>query len=412
MGYGDVVYGGNKKGVNQAASPKPPVVQNNASGSSPAAVAAMIQNYQPPVTLTPKPAPVTVPAADTQQPQQQQVAAPASLVSTYTKKETGGRVVTYAVYSDGSQKEMSSYTDKSAGDAVREMFNLVGLDEKFTNALVGTIDNIYTNNVDPSSSQILSAVYNSDAYKTRFKANEVIKQRIASGQSRPGDAMLTPKEYIDLENQYRQIMQSAGMPEGFYDQTDDFTNLIANGISAAEMQSRVQTASDALNKADSNTKNALQQFYGLSNSDLVAYMLDPTRALPILNGREFKNSAYGLNSATELANAYSTAQVGGSALRQGVEADYGLSSEIAQAGKQQYADNAFATAAEQNADVQRLGKMYGASMDFRDLVKESLDLTGGAASARQRKKFASKERAAFGGSSAINKNSLSSMQDV
>lgn len=338
-------------------------------------------------------------------------APPRTLTSTQTKRTYGGVVQVIAYYSDGSQEVIDSYTDRSAGEDAAAIFRNAGLDPAFIDRLMATIDQVYATNIDPSEGQILNTIYNSDAYKQRFKANEAIRQRIADGQGRPGDRMLSPKEYIDLENTYRTALQQRSMPEGFYDSPDDFTNLIANSISAAEFSSRVDTAASALNQADQSVVSSLQNFYNLTKSDLVAYLLDPTRAEPILNARA-SQSPFGLNSADELQRIYSTAEVGGMAGRQGLGVGRELAEEIVDLGKADRADEAFQMAGAVEPDLQRLGSLYGESLDFKDLVKETLNLSGGVESGRRRRKFASRERAAFSEQSALDSRSLRRMQDV
>jgi len=336
-----------------------------------------------------------------------------TLVGTKEVYDYNGVVKTMNIWSDGSTDENEALrrTETSAGDDVKEIFRAAGLDENFINSLVSTIDSVYATNVKPTASQIQVAINTSDAYKQRFKGNEAIRQRMAGGQGRPGDRLLSPAEYIALERTYRTIFADNEMPAGYYDNVDDFANLIGNSVSAAELQSRVDTAKSALREADNATLNTLQQYYNLSQGDLVAYLLDPTRAMPILEGRQTQGQ-YGLNSREELQRQYATAQVGGAAARQGLEAGQALSEEIVQQGKGQYAEQAFAQAGAENENVKRLGSLYGEPLDFKDMVKETLSLTGGVEAGKKRRKFASKERAAFGGQSALDKSSLSRRQDV
>jgi hypothetical protein len=321
-----------------------------------------------------------------------------TVVSVYTRRGYNGLVETVQVKSDGSTSVIDSYTDKSAGEDAAEIFRAAGLNPEFVNSLMGVINNVYATNIMPTSAQIMSSIYNSDAYKQRFAGNEVIRKRIEDGKGRPGDRMLSPKEYIDAENTYRTILQDAGMPEGYYDTPDDFNNLIGNSVSAAEFKSRVDTAFDALNTADQFTVDTLRQYYGLSNSDLAAYLLDPTKATPVLEGKQMAG-AFGLNSRTELQKMYESSEVG-------------MSEEIVDAGKAGQAEEAFAQAGAANDNLKRLGSIYGQPMDFKDLVKESLSLAGGVESGKKRRKFASKERAAFGGQGALDAKSLSRMSDV
>lgn len=336
----------------------------------------------------------------------------ATVVNVYSKKELGGWIRTYRVWSDGREEVISEERNRSAGEAVQEMFQVVGLDAAFAASLTSVIDNLYNTNIDPNRAQILNAVYNSDAYKQRFKANEVIRKRLADGQGRPGDRMLNPAEYIAAENTYKEILQNADMPEGYYDTPDDFTNLISNSISASEFKSRVDTAYDALNYEDQSVVNSLQNYYNLTRSDLVAYLLDPSRAMPVLQGRAAASGAFGMNNRTELEKMYRSAKVGGAADRQGLDVGRSMSEEIVDLNKDDQADSAFAAAGAADNDLQRLGKLYGESMDFKDLVRESLNLSGGVTSGRKRRKFASRERAAFSQQGALDKRSLSRMTDV
>jgi len=339
------------------------------------------------------------------------VAAPTA-IGVYQKR-VGQFMVTYERMSNGTDREIDRVRERSAGDDVQAMFTAAGLNKEFVDQLVGIINGMYEQTVAPTQGEMLNAIYNSEPYKQRFSANEIIRQRLSGGQGRPGDRLLSPKEYIDLENTYRTIFQDAQMPTGFYDAPDDFNTLISNSISASELQSRVTTAADALQKADPATINSLSRYYNLTQGDLVAYLLDPAKAMPVLEGvsRRAEN-VNGLNSRVDLQRMYESAQVGGSAERQGMSVDKGMSEEIVDLGKADRADEAFAVAGAQEMDVRRLGKLYDQPLDFKDLVKESLTLTGGVESGKKRRKLASKERAAFGGQSALDRTSLRKMQDI
>ena len=363
------------------------------------------------ITTTGTPEPPAVPTPENPTP-----AGPAgpavSVVRQYTKRLLGGWVVTYNVMSDGTEYEADRFKDTAARDSVLTMFRAAGLDEAFTNALIGIIDNVYNTNIAPTESQILSSIYSSEPYKVRFSGNEAIRKRIADGKGRPGDRLLNPREYMDLEATYRTILSDADMPTGFYDSPDDFTNLISNSVSAAEFKSRVSTAYDALNNADEYSKQALKDFYQLTDSELVAYLLDPAKATPILEGRQMRTNEFGLNNRTDLQSMYDASKVGGSASRLGLGADRLLSEEIVDSGQADKAADAFGDAASVDKDLRRMGKLYGTELDYKDLIRENLNLAGGAASGRKRKKLASKERAAFDSQSSIDKTSLTRQRDV
>lgn len=333
------------------------------------------------------------------------------LIGTTTKREPGGWLVTYGVDENGDLTEITRDRDTSAMDAVLAMFRNAGLDETFAASLTKIIEAVYASSAAPTEAEMLNAIYNSEPYKKRFAGNEAIRKRIADGKGRPGDRLLNPREYMDLESTYRQILQDNGMPTGFWDSPDDFATLISEGISPAEMKERVETARQALYDADEFTRQQLKEFYGLSDSDLVAYLLDPTKAEPLLSS-PIRVNEYGVNNVQDLRTAYDTAAVGGMAERLGLDSDRALSEEIVKSGQKNKAQDAIGAAASLDKDMTRLGKLYGTQLDYRDVVRENLDLAGGAESGRKRRKLASRERAAFAGSGALNRKSLSREEDI
>lgn len=327
-------------------------------------------------------------------------AAKPKVVGVRTVRKTGGIVETVEVMSDGSQgKVVDTYKDFGARDSVMKMFENTGLGKDFITSLVDTIDKVYEENIMPTDEQILNTIYNSDAYKTRFAANEAIKKRMADGKGMPGDRLLTPKEYIQTEEQYRTIIQEAGLPTGFYDTQDDFTKLIENSISAAELVERVNIAKNVLQNADQQIKDSLKNYYGLSDNDMVAYLLDKDKAFSLIDSR-FKYTT------EEAKQMYTAAEVGGAATRAGLGATRGFAEEITAAGKAGSAEEAFQTTARQQKDYARLLGLYGETAGEEDLARQQLALAGGTEIALKTKKLASKERAKFATRSAIDRGSL------
>lgn len=327
-----------------------------------------------------------------------------TMVGQITRRQTGGIVQVVSLFSDGSEKVVDEYKDFSARDSVMKMFENTGLGQSFLDSLMKSIDQVYADNVAPTDAQILNSIYNSDAYKTRFAANEVIKARMAKGEGRPGDRLLTPAEYVKTEAAYREIMSEADMPPGFYDQPEDFTKFIAElGTSVSEITERVNIAKQALQNADNNIKQALKDYYGLTENDMVAYLLDPEKAFEVVNSR-FRYST------VEAREMYTKAEVGGAALRAGMQGGVSekFAEEITKAGKANLAEEAFQRSARQQEDYQRLMGLYGEKATTEDLARESLALAGGADIGIKTKKLASKERAQFQKRGAIDRTSLGS----
>jgi hypothetical protein len=116
---------------------------------------------------------------------------------------------------------------------------------------------------------LLSSVRDTTEYKTRFKGNET---RRAAGLPE-----LSPFDYVGLENSYRDTLRANSLPKGFYDTQDDFANFIGKDISSNELNARVSQGYNAVMQAEPGTKAELKQLYGLSDGDIAAFFIDPTR---------------------------------------------------------------------------------------------------------------------------------------
>jgi len=330
------------------------------------------------------------------------MAQPAKPTVAYEKtvRKTGGVVEVYQVMSDGTIGNMvDSYTDFGARDSVLKMFENTGLGKAFMDSLMDSIDSVYRDNIMPTDAQVLNSIYDSEAYKTRFAANETIAQRMKDGKGRPGDKLLTPFEYIQAEAGYRRILSEAGLPAGFYDTQDDFRRLLENSVSAAELTDRVNIARNALQNADVNTKKALKDYYGMSEGEMAAYLLDSEKAFDIINSKFRYTTA-------EAQQMYGAAEIGGAALRANQMSDKAFAEEIYKSGKGAQAEGAFQSAAANQADYSRLTNLYGEQSGTEDLAREELALAGGANVTIKKKRLASKERAMFAQKSAIDATSL------
>ena len=172
---------------------------------------------------------------------------------------------------------------KDARKTIEAVMSKYGLSANLANKLYaiyarGEVD---VNNPDA----LIFAIRGEEEYKTRFAANT-----LRSNPNRKGGplAELDPASYLALENDYRRLLQSNGLPPGFYDSNEDFTALLAGDVSPQELQTRVQQGFRAVQDADPEVLEALRRFYpeiGGDEASLAAYFLDPERAAPILTRR-------------------------------------------------------------------------------------------------------------------------------
>ena len=121
---------------------------------------------------------------------------------------------------------------------------------------------------------LIFALKEQEAYKKRFAANERRKSL--------GFKELSPSTYIALEKSYKDTLAANGLPQGFYDSPDDFEKLIGGDVSVAELNNRLKDAYTVVRDASPEVKNKMAEMYGVTDGDLLAYVIDPDRARPLM----------------------------------------------------------------------------------------------------------------------------------
>ena len=160
-------------------------------------------------------------------------------------------------------------------DQVQALFTTYGIikaGDPASDALLATIKNLAMSGAGADT--ISLQLQQSDAYKARFAGNEI---RRAAGLN-----VLSPAEYIATENAYDQILRASGVPTGFYNSSAEKAKLIGADVSASELQSRVDLAAKSISGADPFYTQQLKNLYGLSQGDMIAHVLDPAAAMPLL----------------------------------------------------------------------------------------------------------------------------------
>lgn len=264
--------------------------------------------------------------------------------------------------STGQYEKLLQGENRDAFMALNSLFKQYGL-----GSLAGKIYEYVKNGYGADTISIL--LQDTPEYKKRFAANEA---RVKAGMS-----VLSPAEYIAVENSYRQIMRQSGLPEGFYDTNDDFTQWISGDMSPTELQNRVDLATQATALANPAYKAALKQM-GLSDGELAAYFLDPDRAIPFLQ----KTAA--------------TAAVGAEALQRGLQFDQAYSEQLATMGiSREQAAQGYAKIADEFSDLGTLAQVYGGQWTQR-MAEEDV-FVGGTKASQERERLVSREKGAFSG---------------
>ena len=277
---------------------------------------------------------------------------------------------------------------QSAYDILFNEFSAYGL-----GGLVEDVKYLLQSDVSPS--QFALELKNTKSYKDRFAANE---NRIKSGLR-----ALSPAEYIGLEDQYQEIMRNYGLPAAYYTKDGTgkqvgFEKFIAGDVSAVELEDRIGTAQKRVLYANPEVSAALKQFYpDISNGDILAYTLDPTKGLEDIK-RKVTAAEIG-GAAMTPKNAAGQQILTTSEARAMQLAGYGVDKAQATQGY-----SAIGSGLQRGSE---LASIYGQSPYTQTTAEEEVfKLSGQTEAEKQRKKITGLEKAAFGGQTGLTSGAL------
>ena len=282
----------------------------------------------------------------------------------------------------GGPTSIAKTQNKSAFDLITLELKNLGLE-----SLIQPLANIFAEGIDDADS-IRLALAGTEAYKTRFKANE---ERIKAGLR-----SLSPAEYIRLEDQYQEVMRNYGLPASYYtkDATGKqvgFEKFISGDVSAVELEDRIATAQKRVINANPQVSEALKQFYpDITSGDILAYTLDPTKGLE------------------DIKRKVTAAEIGGAALQSGLKTGMARAEELGKYG----VDKAMATEGYSTigAGLQRgseLASIYKQDPYTQTTAEEEVFRLSGAQEARRkRQKITGLEKATFGGQTGLTSGAL------
>jgi hypothetical protein len=262
----------------------------------------------------------------------------------------------------GQYEKLLTGASRDAFAALQTMFNRFGL-----GSLAGKIYDYAKQGYGADTITLL--LQDTPEFKQRFAANDA---RIKAGLP-----ALNPQDYLNTEDAYRQVLQDAGLPKGFYDNPADFQKWIAGGVSPTEIKNRVDVATAETVNFDAVAKQQLALYYGIDESHLVAYALDPTKAVPVLQ----KEAA--------------AAQFGAEAARRGLATDRTrMESYISQGLSQSQAAQGFQIVAQELPNLNAIAARFGTT--FGQVQEEQAVFGTAAESANARQRLISQERSLFG----------------
>ena len=245
---------------------------------------------------------------------------------------------------------------------------------------------------------IPSELRKSPEYVKRFPANR--------DREKAGLRPLTPAEYLQKEEDFRELMQNYGLPDKYYLKSDplasqaNFDKLIAGNVDNVTLEKRLIQGVNEIQNKPSEYLDAIKTYYPeIQRGDLIAYVLDPKNALP------------------DIKTKVAAAQIGGEYLRAGaarpgmagamMTPSAARAEELARAGVTAERARTVAQTLPEAERGTQLARMQNAPEYGQAQVEEEFFNLGGAAEARrQRQTISALERALYEGRTGVTGGAL------
>jgi len=299
-------------------------------------------------------------------------AAAAAAATTTTAATTANAVATAAATAAAEAEKIAAQRE-SIGKIVADRFAQYGL-SSLGNKVLEFARLGYT------EATITLELQKTDEYKARFSAN--------TERQKKGLSVLSPAEYLSVEDGYRQTLRAYGLNQ--FDNDTYVKQFIANDMSPSELSSRVVTAVQRVQNADPLISRTLRDYYGISNIDMVAYVLDPNNQLP------------------KIQRQVAAAEIGSAARLQGLEAGVSVSEQLASQGiTQAEAQKGYATIADILPTSEKLSSIYGTQLPGYGQAEAEQEVFNTLASAqRKRRALSEAETGQFSTKSGLSRTSL------
>lgn len=230
------------------------------------------------------------------------------------------------------------------------------------------------------SDAVIAQLQSSTAYKQRFWYNDA--------RQKAGLPVLSPAEAVATEAQMRSILKQFGLPAGFYDSNQDVGNFIAKNVSASELADRATAARDLWINAPKETQAYWKSHYGATDGDAIAAILNPDKALPLIQRK------------------LQAANIGGAGQRQGLNVGTGRAEQLATLGVTgDQAQQGYGKVAEITAGDGSIANRFG--QQFTQGEAENAVFLSDAAALKKKQTLDAEESSLFAGRAGTNTQGLS-----
>jgi len=313
---------------------------------------------------------------------------------------SGATTVTPTTATVAAKKEVIPNVAYDTIQKILESYRITGL--------ASVLESIRDEYPEASSTELLTLLQFDSRYNAKFNerfAGNVVRQKA-------GKPVLSPGEYLKLEQAYSKVFQSYNLPK--FNTQDYYDKFIVADTDPTEVTERVQMAYDRI-MGDEPVLSTFKKFYSsLGLGDIVTGMLDPANQLPALQQK------------------VKAAEIGGAAVRQGLtaselattpETTAGYSNVttgtlgadvLARAGvTKAQAEEGYQKIAQVLPTGEKLSSIYGKTADQYGRVEaEQEQLQGLASAARKRQKLSELEVAQFKKSSGLGRGALGTITNI
>lgn len=263
---------------------------------------------------------------------------------------------------------------------VRIVFSQIGITGTALNNLVNQAMSMS----DLEYGTILTLLKGSPDYQNRFAGNKLLIEK--------GKAPLDEATYLATERTYLNVLDNYGelLPpslkirdkDGNLRAPEEFVaRWIGEGVDPQQLETRLMAAKDWATSVDPNLKRALQEFYNISENQIVQYALGT---------KEDKDT---------FLKKYQATKIGSEILGQGLLSDKALSEElVAKDVSIGEVRQAASEVAKNKETFGLLSGIEGVSLTEKELIKSELDLD--AKAQKKTKAIRSKEESRFSGTGA------------
>jgi hypothetical protein len=313
---------------------------------------------------------------------------------------SGATTVTPTTATVAAKKEVIPNVAYDTIQKILESYRITGL--------ASVLESIRDEYPEASSTELLTLLQFDSRYNAKFNerfAANVVRQKA-------GKPVLSPGEYLKLEQAYSKVFQSYNLPK--FNTQDYYDKFIVADTDPTEVTERVQMAYDRI-MGDEPVLSTFKKFYSsLGLGDIVTGMLDPANQLPALQQK------------------VKAAEIGGAAVRQGLtaselattpETTAGYSNVttgtlgadvLARAGvTKAQAEEGYQKIAQVLPTGEKLSSIYGKTTEQYGRVEaEQEQLQGLASAARKRQKLSELEVAQFKKSSGLGRGALGTITNI